>query len=208
MGAFGISSVGIERIFRDDPGSMIPTQAKQASLLSTANPSRKCYLHLQSDWFKIQLHAGENLNNLQENYLHFLTESFHWENFPSNCVISSEIGKKKVSLKGFIRHTLGNCALKSFFGEKLFEVCPSFFPYYIKYEDDSWKIFYHYPRFLANDLHTAKEKAMGGLITYLALREEQRPELAWIFQTMESELGYLGLGAHDRAGVIMMITWA
>lgn len=98
--------------------------------------------------------------------------------------------------------------MKSFFGTKLFENSPSFLSSYQQFEDDSWKVFFNYPRFMAKDLHRIKDKALDDLVTYFALPTEQRPGLAWIFQTLDSELKGLGINPRDRAGIVMMITWA
>jgi hypothetical protein len=208
MQSFGIPSAAVERIFQKDPGSLIPADVRSMSLLSTANLNRDCYHHLQSDWFKIQLQSGENLGKLEGKYKCFLAKALQWSSLSPDFTLSSKPNERFISLKGFTRKILGDWALKSFFGEKLFEVSPSFAPCYTKYEDDSWKIFYRYPRFRTRNLHQAKEKAITELVKYLELPEEQRPELAWIFLTMDKELSYLGLSPEERAGIIMMITWA
>ncbi|KAL9120562.1 MAG: hypothetical protein Q9187_002880, partial [Circinaria calcarea] len=184
--------------------------ARTSALLYKANPNGKCYFNMQSEWLRHQLHPGGNgnLKGLQDRYTHHLMESVSWPELSNRFSISSNEDVKLISLKRFTRHTLGDCAMKSFFGTELFETSPSFLSNYQAYEDESWKIFYNYPQFMARDVHKLKDKALDDLVRYFALPTEHRPDLAWIFRTLDSELKSLGLGPRDRAGIMMMIIWA
>lgn len=210
MKAFGFNHTAIENMFHDDPAHLLPMDARTSALLSDANPDGKCYFNMQSEWLRHQLHPGKNgnLKGLQDKYTRYLTESVSWPELSDKFVISSNTNEKLISLKRFTRQTLGDCAMKSFFGTKLFETSPSFLSNYQEYEDESWKIFFNYPQFMARDLHKVKDKALDDLVRYFALPTEQRPDLAWIFQTLDSELKSLRLYPRDRAGIMMMITWA
>ncbi|KAL9039558.1 MAG: hypothetical protein Q9180_002458 [Flavoplaca navasiana] len=176
--------------------------------MSTENPTGKCYFHMQKDWFRVQLHPGEHLKVLQVKYACFLSQSISWAELSDSYVVSSNGLFKVVSLKRFCRQILGVCAMKAFFGTELFKSCPDILSHYQEFEDSSWKVFYNYPRFLAKDLHKVKDQALDGLIKYFDLPMEKRPDTAWIFQTMDTELANLNLDARDRAGMMMMIIWA
>ncbi len=207
--SFGVSPESIRRIYMD-PKLVLDDRAQQKSLLTIDNPHGKSYMHLQSDWFKIQLLTREKLMGILDAYQSYLDSDLSWDNLSPSFVLSSDSagGCKTISLRDFSRYTVSHCAIKAFFGPKLLEMAPDFLKHYQKYEDDSWKIFYHYPHFLARDLHRAKEKAMDGLVEYLTLPEEERPDLTWIFRTMNTELQYMRLPLHDIAGIIMLINWA
>ncbi|KAL8769419.1 MAG: hypothetical protein Q9209_004647 [Squamulea sp. 1 TL-2023] len=207
MKAFGLNSSAIESMFHDNPEQLLPSMTKVSSKLSAENPNGKCYFHMQKDWFRVQLHPGENLKSLQIKYAHFLSQSLTWDRV-SDSYMSSNKRQRVISLKEFSRQTLGVCAMKAFFGPKLFETSPTFLSRYQEFEDSSWKVFYNYPPFLAQSLHKVKDQALEDLIRYFALPTEQRPDLAWIFRTMDTELTNLKLNARDRAGMIMLITWA
>ncbi|PWY68226.1 cytochrome P450 oxidoreductase, partial [Aspergillus eucalypticola CBS 122712] len=99
-------------------------------------------------------------------------------------------------------------AFRTFFGEELFEIEPEFTRIYQRWEDASWKIFYNFPHFLAPGLQADRKRVIAALAVYLDLPESKRKNTAWIFGAMNSELTNLGLPAHDRAGLIMMICWA
>ena len=210
MKAFGFDCTAIENMFHANPACIIPIDARSTALLSTKNPNGKCYFNMQSEWLRYQLHPGDNgnLKGLQDKYARFLSESLLWPALLRRFDIASETNEKFISLRQFTRQTLGDCAMKSFFGEKLFETSPLFLSHYQEYEDESWKIFFNYPRFVARQVHRTKDKTLDDLVRYFALPKEQRLDLAWIFQTLDSELTNIGLAARDRAGIMMMITWA
>ena len=210
MRAFGFNYTAVENMFHEDPAHLLATNVKSSSLLSTANPKGKCYFNMQSEWLKHQLLPNDNgnLRGLQDKYTHYLSESLSWEALVDRFILESNVHGKTISLKQFTRQILGDCAMKAFFGTKLFETSPLFLPHYQKYEDDSWKIFFNYPRFMAKEVHRAKDRTLDDLVRFYALPKEQRPGMAWIFQTLDSELNSLGLNPRDRAGIMMMITWA
>jgi hypothetical protein len=208
MGAFGFKARAVMRMFQDEPHYLLEPDSK--ALLATANPRGKSYFKMQSEWLKHQLHPGDNgnLKGLQDKYAHFLSNSLTWNCLSDKYVISNGPNEKKISLKKFTRQVLGDCAMRSFFGNQLFETSPSFLAHYQGYEDDSWKIFFNYPRFVARSVHIIKDKALEDLVRFFQLPGEKRPDLAWIFQTLDSELNSLGHSPQERASIIMMITWA
>ncbi|KAL8869936.1 MAG: hypothetical protein Q9174_003900, partial [Haloplaca sp. 1 TL-2023] len=208
MGAFGLESGAIKSMFHNDPQHLIPAKARLSSKMSTENPTGKCYFHMQKDWFRVQLHPGENLRVLQDKYSCFLSQSVKWTDLSGSYVVSSIEDQKVISLKRFCRQILGVCAMKAFFGAEFFDTSPDFLSRYQKFEDSSWKVFYNYPRFLARDLHKIKDQALDGLVKYFALPNEERPDTAWIFKTMDTELANLNFHERDRAGMMMMIIWA
>jgi hypothetical protein len=54
----------------------------------------------------------------------------------------------------------------------------SFFKNYQKYEDESWKIFFEHPHFMARECHAIKDKALDDLVRYFELPVEKRKNLA------------------------------
>lgn len=207
--SFGVGPDSIRKIYKK-PQLVTNGSARQKSLLINDNPHEKSYMHLQSDWFKVQLLSREKLKWILETYQVYLDRELCWNNLSPSYVLSSDPAEscKTISLQAFSRYTVSLCAIKTFFGPKLLQIAPSFLQHYQKFEDDSWKVFYHYPHFLARDLHLAKQKAMDGLVEYLSLPEKERPDLTWIFRTMNSELQYMMVPLHDIAEIIMLINWA
>lgn len=207
--SFGIASASLRKL-ETDPREVIHGEARSKALLITDNPSNKCYVNLEQDWFKTQLLVPERLQDLQDKYEHFLNEALDWTKLSPTYVLSSKppTDTKTVSLIGFSRYTVSHCSTSTFLGRTLLQVAPSFGHDYTEFETESWKIFYRLPPFLVQKSHRAKAKAIDGLVKYLALPEEERSEAAWIFKTMASELRDLTLPPRDVAGVIMIIIWA
>ena len=207
---FGFNRQAVETMFHDDPGHLVLANAKCYALLSTANPKGQNYIKMQSEWLKHQLlpHENGNLDALQQRYMYYLFREMTLEKV-SEALVPTSHGKGQThSLKQFCRHIVVQCATRAFFGDKLFEVAPSFLASYQAYEDESWKVFFNYPVFMATSLHSAKDKALDDLVRFFALPKTQRPEQAWIFDTLDSELDSLGMKPRDRAGIMMLIIWA
>ncbi len=127
MNAFGLAPASIKKMFQE-VGPLIHGEGESDSLLIIANPSHKSYIHLQSEWFKVQLVTGDKLSKLQEAYHGHFKRSLIWENLASAYVVSSEpyAGSKKISLQAFSQDVVSRCSLNTFFGEKLLEVAPWF----------------------------------------------------------------------------------
>lgn len=209
MKAFGIAPSSIKKVFAN-PKDLIRDEFKSKALLISKNPYNKCYMNLERDWFKTQLLEPELLQELQDRYTQFLGQSLAWKDLSTLYIVSSNsaMNFKTVSLKGFARHTVSYCSTSTFFGRALLRVASSFGQDYQDFEEESWKIFYRLPWFLARSSHAAKAKALDGLERYLLLPEEERSELAWLFQTMNTELRYLSVPPRDVAGITMIIIWA
>ncbi|KAF2188486.1 cytochrome P450 [Zopfia rhizophila CBS 207.26] len=209
--AFGISKCNVEKVFQSDPGSLMPKERKDCTLLHTENPRRKCYMHLQSEWFKKQLLPGDNLVRLQNDYLIYLRDVMNFDKFKSHFITyqGSDMDSPAVTvlLGKLSRCILSHCALRAFFGEELFQIEPDFAQVYQKWEDDSWKVFYNYPYIFAKDLHDARLRAIEALAQYYEIPDHQRHP-CWLFRVMDRELEFVGLPRTDRAGMVMMICWA
>ena len=208
MHTFGLKGSSITKMYTPDPAQIIPKRYHPISRLATHNRQKKHYIHNMSEWLSQQLLSGAHAELLQERYAAHLDGLLHWEKLDPVYIQSSDITQKTVSLRNYTRVSLTNSANRTFFGKELFEAAPEFIEGYKIYEDESWKIFFQYPRFMASHLHDAKDKALDAMVGFLALPKEDRPHLSWVMDTMNNELNYLGLPPRDIAGVIMLISWA
>ena len=203
MKAFGFNCMSREHMFNDDPVHLVPMENKCSSLMSAENPTGKCFFHLQRGWLRVQLHGGGESLGIQNKYARCLTDSVAWDSLSDHYAGSSNENEKEISLKGFKRQALGICAVKAFFGKELFELFPTFWSQYQDFEDASWKVFYNYPRRLARGLHEVNDHALDHLINYLTLPAAQRSGLAWLFQTMDTELTSLDLDPEARTDAMI-----
>ncbi|KAI0409838.1 cytochrome P450 [Xylaria palmicola] len=208
--AFGISNPTLKKIFTD-PRDLIHGKAQAKSLLINKNPHNKVYMDLERDWFTTGLLAPEILQGLERTYHNHLRQCLAWHNVSSLLGVPSESPpgtSHTVSLGRFCQYTVSYCSTHTFFGDKLFEVAPEFLKHYQEFEKESWKIFYRLPPFLARSSHRAKDRGINGLVIYLSIPEQERSDMDWIFRTITSELGYLGVEAQDIAAFVMVLIWA
>ena len=212
LGAFGYSRHSAEKLFSHDLENVIRGHNRSKSLLLNSNPHNHCYIHLQREWLKQQLLPGERLTNLQRSFASHLQEILSFNRFSDDFVVSlqpiSGAASAIVSLGGFTRYILSHCVFKSLFGDELFEIEPGFARQYQKWEDDSWKVFFNYPHYMARDLHVAKLRVVDSLVQYYKLPNLKRQKMAWVFGLVDQELEHLELGGDDRAGIVMLILWA
>lgn len=214
LSAFGIAQHHCDNLIRPNAGALVDEKDRAKSLLASENPQKKSYIHLQSEWFKHQLLPGGDLSTITTRYHQYLNDIVRLNKLPRHFLLESSTPSKAQSpravadLGKFCRYLLSHCALRAFFGEALFDVEPKFAQVYQAWEDDSWKVFYNYPHFLARELHTARLRAIDSLVRYYQLPEDHRPDTVWIFKVLDAELGYLHLEDTDRAGMILMICWA
>ncbi|KAI0814212.1 cytochrome P450 [Xylaria sp. FL0064] len=208
--AFGISNTSLTKIFAD-PRDLIDKEVYDESLLIKKNPQNKAYMNLERDWFKEQLLAPEALRRIENKYCRYLSDSLTWDKLSLTYILSSSSAtadSKAISLKLFCRYTISSCSTKTFFGTQLERIAPSFLKDYQDFEEESWKIFYRFPAWLAQRSHRAKDRAIRQLAKFLSAPREEHAHLEWIFQTMSRELQYLHVPHRDIAGIIMIIIWA
>lgn len=119
MIAFGGSPAAVAKMWR------IPGDNSPAAI--NTNPMHKTLAHLCEDFYRQQLHPGNNLDVLQKGFLQIINASLLWENIPENVILSSMPTEKQVSLLGCCRHVLLDAATRSFFGDRLLEIQPDLF---------------------------------------------------------------------------------
>ncbi|KAL1966180.1 hypothetical protein VTN77DRAFT_4732 [Rasamsonia byssochlamydoides] len=207
--AFGISPANVEKAYKHDPASLIRDDiTREKSLLYNANPKKKSYIDLQSDWFKTQLLPGERLNHLQETYLTYLQQLLKFERFDDHFAVHSSGDGMTVALGKFCRYIVSRSAFRAFFGEELFEAEPDLIRLYQTWEDVSWKMFYNFPHFLAPELHEARRRVVAGLAKYYEMPESKRKNTIWLFRVIDQELKALDFSKEDRVGLVMLVCWA
>lgn len=87
------------------------------------------------------------------------------------------------------------------------EVDPRFLEYYFSFEEAAWKMFYQYPRFLAGDFYGAAESILSTMTKFYDIPQTERPDMVWMFRTIESEMRQLDLPSRDIAIMSFMLFW-
>lgn len=186
--------------------------SSQDTLLQTANPSKKVLCHLQSDFYKQQLHPGENLDVIGEKFLSYISNHLRYDSFSPEYTISVSqdekgFSSKTVSLYRWCREVLVSSATKTFFGHKLLEVNPKLLRSFYAYDEKSWKLLYKYPSIFAKDVNTAKNEIISSLVTYLETPQSVRQDASWIMQTLEKEQRAIGIDTQNIASMMMLAYW-
>lgn len=206
MTTLGMSKKTQEMLFRENPASCVQGEDKAASLLVKENPMHHAFYHLQMEWVKQQL-SGNMLADIGDNVLGHINQSLHLSQFSSTFIQSSTPYSTSVSLKHWVRYSLVSSATKAFFGVKMQEVDPRFLEYYFGFEEAAWKMFYQYPRFLAGDLYGSAESILSTMTKFYDVPQTERPDTAWMFKTIESEMRQLDLPSRDIAIMSFMLFW-
>ena len=206
MSLLGMSKKTQDLLYKEEPETFMPVEKKSESLLLKENPTHQAFYHLQMEWVKQQL-SGNMLTEIGNNFMGYINQSLYMNNFSPSFVYASAPGEKSISLKKMVRHCLVLSATKAFFGPQMQEVDPRFLEYYFNFEEAAWKMFYQYPRFLAQDLYGAAEGILSTMTRYYDRPESEKPELVWMFKTIETEMRHLGLPSHDIAIMSFMLFW-
>ena len=207
-----MSPSSLERIYQSPEHFARDGDDQARSLLQNENPLHKCLLHFQSDLYKQQLHPGEKLDLLQDRFLGYINDHMRWESFSPVYVLPSasdktSSGEETISLYKWCQEVLVDSASRTFFGDKLLEIDPTFTQTFSDYDDNSWKLLYQYPQILAKDAHGPKTKMLDTLETYLKLPKESRSDASWLIQTIEAEQRQIGNGDRDIAIILMSGYW-
>lgn len=207
---FSISSETTHKMYQAPSEFLLSGDGKkQKTMFQSENQLQKNLSHLQSDFYKQQLHLGEKLDFLGVKFMRFINSHLQWESLRGRYVLSSsETSRMKtVSLYKWSREVLVNSATKTFFGKKILEIDPMLSEEFHDYDDQSWKLLYKYPRAFAKDLLSAKAKIVRTLVAYLQLSKEDRSDASWIIQSLEAEQSQIGIDNYDIAGMMLLAYW-
>ena len=169
----------------------------------------KSFIEQSHDNYKLQLHPGPKLDELQAAFLDRIAAHLHFDHISSRITRSSrEAQTKVVSLFGWTSEVLLAVATRAFFGDTLLDkIQPDLLDSFFLFDDESWKRNYQYPRFAAKDLYAAKDKATAAFERYFSLPRSSRPEAAWIIVTLKDDMRSLGMDTQQIACTILLIYW-
>ena len=179
------------------------------TLLQTNNPSNKILCHLQSDFYKQQLHPGEGLDSIGVTFLAYINEQLRYDRFSTDYETASTIDTdfKTLSLYRWTRQVLVSSATTTFFGRALLTQTPNFLQTFYTYDSTSWKLLYKYPSFFASDVNTAKNGIVNTLIAYLTLPISERQDASWLMLTLEREQRAIGIDTANIAAMMLLAHW-
>ena len=175
------------------------------------NSSRsKSFMEQSHDNYKLQLHPGHKLDELQAAFLDRIDSALQFHNIsPKITRFSPSPHTKGVSLFDWTSEVLLDTATRAFFGNILLDdVQPDLLDSFFIFDDESWKLNYQYPRFAAKQMHAAKDKSIAAFERYFSLSRSSRPGAAWIITTLEDDMRALGMDTQQIASMIFLVYWA
>ena len=200
MRSIGVSEGGIQKSWSLRPA------------LSPGKSERKSLAVIGADFYREQLLPGQRLDALWPRVLASIDESIKWDNVVDSHMTQSRApsGEKEtinISLMEWTREVLLKAVIEGLFGGKMLQLEPRLPEYFIRFDEDSWKLIYKFPKFFARDMYSAKENMIGSVEAYLNLPKEIRSGQAWLINRYEEETAELEIDKHDLAAMIMSLLW-
>ncbi|KUJ10947.1 cytochrome P450, partial [Mollisia scopiformis] len=149
----------------------------------------KSWMDLCHEKFKLQMHPGEKLDELQANLLSNLDHSLTFNLLSGDMIQPGSTEKEKVvSLYAWCSEVLVDAATKAFYGKALYEVAPNLLPEFLIFDDEAWKLYSKYPEFAAKKMFRYKAKVQSAFERYVDLPKEQRQDASWLIKNIEESL--------------------
>ncbi|KAK0107020.1 hypothetical protein ONS95_003734 [Cadophora gregata] len=204
----GISPSHYSLAFEENPAKLWKGSDSDAPHFVKENPAKRRLVSLQENWMKEALQPGPKMEAASELFrenIKGLVPIFLAH--PRVAATGSKNLGELISLFKRGRYVLAGAGTKAFLGPKIFDIDPDFVQHYLDWEDLSWKIPYGHPKILSKDMLEAEEVLVQVLMKYFAFDPIHRPNLNWLFDTMQSNQRKIGLTAHDAGAAAIVMLW-
>ncbi|KAL9032977.1 MAG: hypothetical protein Q9180_006194 [Flavoplaca navasiana] len=195
MLSFGASEEGVRKMW------------KSPRTGGTVGSLHKVLAHAGEDYYRQQFHPGERLNDLWTNIQDRMSFCLQWCTITGKNEFSTQHDIKTVSLMNLCQNALLSSATSAVFGDRLLELAPNVLKAFIVFDDESWKLTYKLPSFLAKDMNKAKQQIFAALQSYFALPRRERAGATWVVDVLETEMRRIKLEDHDIAALFGMPFW-
>ncbi|KAL9037718.1 MAG: hypothetical protein Q9180_003565 [Flavoplaca navasiana] len=195
MLSFGASKEGVRKMWES------PRTGGNVSSL------HKVLAHAGEDYYRQQFHPGDRLNDLWTNIQDRMSLCLQWSTITGKNEFPTQHDFKTVSLMNLCQDTLLSSATSAVFGDRLLELAPNLLKAFIVFDDESWKLTYKLPPFLAKDMHKARQQIFAALQSYFALPRRERAGATWVVDILETEMRRIQVEDHDIAALFGMPFW-
>ncbi|KAH7090470.1 cytochrome P450 [Paraphoma chrysanthemicola] len=199
---FGVSKEAMDLSYVK-PISEADDRVSQA--LGTRNSRLKCLVDLNKEFWKMQLHPGDEYRKIQDAFLEEITEKLKHDQLPTSSVRSSSAAELTVSLLTLCQRVLIESTLNAFFGKVLLRIEPSLVQDFLDFDEENWKLWYKWPK--ATKMNAAKDKMAKAIEHYLALGDETREDASFIIKTFIKSQRALDTSDADIAKVLCMLVF-
>ena len=185
------------------------TRANANKMFEEAGGQSRSFIEKSHDNYKLQLHPGPKLEDLQASLLNRIDSHLNFSNISSRITRPSPNPQTiLVSLFDWTSEVLLDAATRAFFGDTLLDtIQPDLLESFFLFDDESWKLNYQYPRIAAQKMYSAKDKAIVAFECYFSLPRQERPGAAWIIMTLEDDMRALGMNTQQLSSMIFMVYW-
>lgn len=169
----------------------------------------KVLAHAGEDYYRQQFHPGDHLGVLWMNIQQRIEQNMKWDNISPHCSIQEPFGKneKTLSLLLWCQSTLLSSVTNAVFGPKLLQLEPALLRSFVTFDDNSWKLTYKLPRFVAQEVYDGKDHIISAFKKYFALPAGEREGRSWVVQMLETEMRGIGVREQDMAALFVMPFW-
>jgi hypothetical protein len=199
---FGVSKQAMDKSYAK-PTSEAEDRVSHA--LGTRNSRLKCLVDLNKEFWKMQLHPGDEYRKIQDVFLQEITERLANGNLPMTSIIGRQGTGYTISLLRLCQRVLIESTLDAFFGKVLLELEPSLVQDFLDFDEENWKLWYKWPK--ATKMITAKDRMATAIEHYLALGDETRHDASFIIKTFIKSQRALSTSDTDIAKVLCMLVF-
>jgi hypothetical protein len=198
---FGVSKEAMD-ISYVRPTSEADDLVSQA--LGTRNSRLKSLVDLNKEFWKMQLHPGDEYTKIQNRFLEEITEKLSGA-LPPSSVCSVAGSEATVSLLTLCQRVLIESTINTFFGKVLLETQPFLVQAFLDFDEENWKLWYKWPK--ATKMNKAKDQMAEAIERYLALDDEKRHDASFIIKTFIISQRALNTSDADIAKVLCMLVF-
>ncbi|KAL8935169.1 MAG: hypothetical protein Q9216_005555 [Gyalolechia sp. 2 TL-2023] len=162
-------------------------------------PGRKHLVDRSSDFHRLQLLPGPQLEELNDRFLSRIEHGTSWNNVPKSCIVSSTSEEMTVSLYRWCGEVLVDAATRAFYGDALVDTEPRLIHDFLEFDEHSWMLLYQYPSIFAKVMTAPRDRVMRSFDRYVSLPSERRQDAASYTKSLEAEQVKAGVAPRDIA---------
>lgn len=183
------------------------------------NPLRKPIAHLIRDMQIQQLQPGKGLDAIERGELAYLEHRMQpgivakapYCCFPQGTMAGHDkSAPMDLSLSQWCSDLLVRAAQDAFFGDVLSKVDPALPEKFVRFDEISWKLWYHIPDFFARDTIALRDELLSIMRAFYSLSQADRNNgtaQAWVNDKTEDKLRAIGIPTEDVASIQLILYW-
>lgn len=158
-----------------------------------------------------QSFPGKNFDDLSIAFRNSFQKSLMYEELIVNKQFNLESSGSHdavcVSLTRWCVDTVVNASQKAYFGEYLSIVDPGLAQAFVEFDTQSWKLLYHFPRFLSRQMYFAKDRLIKALALYFDAPAGEKTDAAWVTKLLERDMRQLRFSSEEMATLMLLQYW-